>query len=236
MEFNTIHIDTVSSTNDEAMSQDWPHASVIVAEHQTAGRGQRGNIWLSETGVNLTFSLVLHPDELCVCDSFEISKMAALAVTDALGKLGIEAKIKWPNDIYVGDSKICGILIENRLMGPWVNRSVVGIGINVNQQEFDPSLPNPTSILKITGKAVDRPIVLSKFCEAFAKRFAQEYSDLDAEYIDKLYRQKGIHRFSKNGEIFMASILAIGPTGDLVLKTEAGEIEQFAFKEVEFII
>ena len=125
--------------------------SVIAAYEQTAGRGQRENIWLSEPGKNLTASIVLKHDgtilsRVSADNQFIISEMISKAVVGLLADYGVVARIKWPNDIYVGDKKICGILIEHTLRGSSIINSIIGVGLNVNQTEFDESLPNPTSL------------------------------------------------------------------------------------------
>ena len=149
---NVIWLDSVDSTNNEVKRKVGvlDNLSVIAAMDQTSGRGQRGNIWLSEPGMNLTFSVVLKYDQMQVKmqaqNQFKISEMTALSVVDLLAEYGIEARIKLPNDIYVGDRKICGILIEHSLQGEHLLHSIIGVGLNVNQLIFDPSLPNPVSM------------------------------------------------------------------------------------------
>ena len=151
--YNIVWMDSVDSTNDEIKRNMGmlDNLTVIVSKDQTAGRGQRGNVWLTKPGMNLTFSIVLKYEQMCLrmkaLDQFAISEMTALSVIDLLARYGIDARIKLPNDIYVGDKKICGILIEHSLQGEYLSHSIVGIGLNVNQVVFDPSLPDPTSML-----------------------------------------------------------------------------------------
>ena len=153
-----IWLESVDSTNEECRRRisDIDNLSVVAALSQSSGRGQRGNVWLSEAGQNLTFSIVLkfpinvmagEIEPLHAYDQFVLSEIAALSVVDMLAEHDIQAKIKWPNDIYVGDRKICGMLIENSLRGEWIQHSIIGIGLNVNQRNFDVSLPNPTSMV-----------------------------------------------------------------------------------------
>ena len=158
-----IWLESTDSTNEEAGRRisDLDNLSVLSAVRQTEGRGQRGNSWSSNDGENLTFSIVLKYGngegfipEIRAADQFAISEAAALAVVDLLASYDIEAKIKWPNDIYVGNRKICGILIENAIRGSYIANSIIGIGLNVNQQTFDPSLPNPTSMLLCSTDSV----------------------------------------------------------------------------------
>ena len=153
-----IWLESVDSTNEECRRRisDIDNLSVVAALSQTSGRGQRGNVWLSEAGQNLTFSIVLkfpinvmdgELEPMHAYDQFVLSEIAALSVVDMLAEHDIQAKIKWPNDIYVGDRKICGMLIENSLRGEWIQHSIIGIGLNVNQRNFDVTLPNPTSMV-----------------------------------------------------------------------------------------
>lgn len=139
----------IDSTNSEAHRRrhEATDFTVWAAEFQTAGRGQRGNTWESAAGENLTFSILFKPSNFLSTRQFELSEVVALGVVNYLAEKGIEAKIKWPNDIYVGDKKICGILIENVLSGDTLSVCIAGIGINLNQKIFRSDAPNPTSVL-----------------------------------------------------------------------------------------
>ncbi|MBR2127851.1 MAG: biotin--[Bacteroidales bacterium] len=182
-----IWLEEVDSTNEEARRRisDIDNLSVLSAGRQTAGRGQRGNSWLSAENENLTFSIVLkfgierHMTPIRAIDQFAINEVAALSVTDLLAAYGIDAQIKWPNDIYVGDKKICGILIENSLRGNNLSHSIVGIGLNVNQTVFDTSLPNPTSMaLCQTERSVGSlPFLLNRFMDIF-KEYCKHYLNI----------------------------------------------------------
>ncbi len=166
------HIAETTSTNDLAREERYGHGDVICAERQTAGRGQRGHTWTSAEGENLTFSLVLEPRFLPAGEQFLLSQAVALALTDTLGTCGIDTRIKWTNDIYAGDRKLVGILIEHSYTGPTLGRSVAGIGINVNQRVFDPALPNPVSMALAAGRTFDREEVLERFRTHCAARYA----------------------------------------------------------------
>ncbi len=139
----------IDSTNLQAHREleNAPDGTVWVADFQTAGRGQRGNSWESTEGVNLLFTVLLRPDFLPVADQFTISQITALAIVKYLEGKGLQPKIKWPNDIYINDKKICGILIEHTLCGANLSASILGIGININQTLFESDAPNPTSLL-----------------------------------------------------------------------------------------
>ena len=141
--------------------------SVVVADFQTAGRGQIGNVWESEAGKNLMFSTVLYPTCIPANRQFLISQIAALSVKETLDLYTDHVTVKWPNDIYWKDKKICGMLIENDLSGHNLYCSIIGIGINLNQAVFRGDAPNPVSLFQIIGKEVDREEVLDRF---FSKR------------------------------------------------------------------
>ena len=164
--YDIMWSEELDSTNEEARRRisDLDNLSVLSVERQTAGRGQRGNRWISATGENLTFSIILKfrkgdaSSDESSCDSavlpqlkavnqFVLSEISSLALVRLLENHGIRASVKWPNDIYIGSCKVCGMLIENSILGSSVSSSIIGIGLNVNQRNFDVSLPNPTSML-----------------------------------------------------------------------------------------
>ena len=237
-----FYFSETTSTNDLARDERFRQGDVIVAERQTAGRGQRGNRWSSEAGTNLTFTMVLEPKELEAENQFYVSRAVTLAVTDMLARFGIGASVKWPNDIYVDDRKICGILIEHDLMGSNVVRSIAGIGINVNQHEFDPLLPNPVSMASVKGMLFDRTEVLGKFLEAVRQRTehldGEEYSSLDRDYRKILYRADGKEYFFREpeGTPFRAVLETVLPGGEMVLRKSDGARKSYWFKEVEFVL
>ena len=150
------HFDTTASTNDDARDEKYREGDVVWADFQTAGRGQRGHEWHSRKGENLSFSVVLEPTFVPIAKQFSVSEVVALSLVDMLAEYGIDAKIKWTNDIYAGDKKLVGILIEHSLAQTSLRRTIVGVGINVNQTEFDASLPNPVSMAQLLGKELMR--------------------------------------------------------------------------------
>lgn len=165
--------------------------TVVAAEYQENGRGQADHLWLSEEGKNLLFSIFLEysPERTLEAVRQELLTMAAsLSVCDFLSDFGIEAKIKKPNDIYVADKKICGMLIENSIQGRQMNWSIVGMGVNINQTEFPENLPNPVSVKQLTGKDMDIEKCLNKLLRHFSVRFDAIWSDpvgLEGEYTNK---------------------------------------------------
>ncbi len=235
------HLDTTTSTNDDARDARYRHGDLIWAEHQTAGRGQRGHTWTSTEGLNLTFSMVFEPTFLPVGEQFLICEVAALALTDTFAKFGIATRIKWTNDIYVGDRKLVGILIEHGRVCETLLRTVIGIGINVNQTEFDPALPNPISMALAAGRKFDRRCVLETFVACCAARYAQlergDKTALQEEYGARLYRQGEEHAYRlPDGTLIRATIEGVEPTGELLLRHADGVLRKYLFREVEFVL
>ncbi len=258
--YDIIWLDKTDSTNEEAKRHisTLDNLSVLSASEQTSGKGQRGNSWSAAPGENLTFSIVLKyghgpMPEIRAIDQFVISEITALSVVDLLAAHGIEAKIKWPNDIYVDDCKICGILIENSVRDGILASSIIGVGLNVNQTVFDPSLPNPTSMaLQKTGSSQpflgdseDLKTIMEEFMEIFT-RYIDRYlnitggmSRLRKLYLSQMWRKDVPARYIDNtdGHEFEGSIRGLSDIG--LLKVEdirKGELKEFAFKEISYII
>ena len=234
-------ITETTSTNDDARRPEYRHGDIVWAERQTAGRGQRGHSWTSAEGENLTFSLVLEPRFLPVGEQFLLSEAVALALTDTFADFGIDTRIKWTNDIYVGDRKLVGILIEHSYAGPTLGRSVAGIGINVNQRVFDPALPNPVSMALAAGRTFDREEVLERFRTHCAARYALlERGDADTlqrDYRTRMYRLETPHPYRlPDGSLFTAAIEGVRPSGELLLRHADGTLRAYLFREVEFVI
>ena len=235
--------DSLDSTNSEALRhiRDIDNLSVIAAACQTSGRGQRGTSWLTEPGENLTFSLVLKFPEgaLPARSHMALTALATVAVKRFLLSKGIRAVIKWPNDIYAGDSKICGILIENGLEGDSIAYSVIGIGINVNQKRFSPAIVNPTSMSRIAGKDYDIRKCLEEICDIFSLLIpGLTGEDLWKEYSTGLYRQGEIHDYTdcRSGKPIRGMIKGVRRDGRLVFTLTDGGCRYFAFKEISYII
>ena len=238
-----IRLETTESTNfwlaERADSLEAP--CLVYALRQTAGRGQRGNSWEAEPGMNLTASALLRPEGIEAASQFSVSEAVALAVADVLGMHGIEARVKWPNDIYVGDRKICGILIENSIYGRTIGRSVAGIGINVNQTRFVGDAPNPVSMAMLNGETYSLEDMAGNLAAALESRLAMlgDRERLHEEFMERLWRGDGIaYPFAdrRAGERIKASIEAVDPDGMLTLCLDGGETLRYAFKEVEFLL
>lgn len=218
-----------------------PEFTVVVARDQTAGRGQIGNYWESEAGKNLTFSVLLQPDFLKVQQQFCITQLVTLALMDVLKPLCQKVSIKWPNDIYADHQKLAGILIENNLKGNSISDSIIGIGLNLNQTQFKSDAPNPVSLCQLTGLHHPPEEMLKSFLSAFVARYlnwmeAGNNETLKQAYLTHLYRKTGWHWYADNNGRFEACFHGIEEDGHLKLKTKAGDIRTYAFKEVSFIL
>ena len=237
MDFKVIHIDETYSTNGWLREFATDANIVVVAEYQTAGKGCGSNTWESERGKNLTFSVLLHPTEIPADCQFRISEAVSVAICEVLENLGaLEVTIKWPNDIYVGDRKICGILIENQLRGRLISDSIVGIGLNVNQTEFRSDAPNPVSLAQLTGHEEDREALLQAFLLQLSDTMAMAPEALIEAYRSRLYRREGIYPFSDKEGTFEAKVLNVLDDGRLVLLDTEGKARMYAFKEVQFLL
>lgn len=190
-----IWLETAESTN-KTLRESIPasdNLSVIAAREQTAGRGQGTHTWFSSPGKNLTFSMLYKPERLNVDEMIVITCATTLGIRDYLLEKGIEARIKWPNDIWVGDKKICGILIENILDGSFIRDSIIGIGFNLNEDKWPEDLPNPVSLRNLTGKEYSTDAELVLLTNKICRRFAQAGSydgrlSLQEEFGEYLFR------------------------------------------------
>lgn len=239
-----VRLESCPSTNDYLKSfvaepKNKLEGLVVVTNDQTKGRGQQGTTWTSEPGMNLCFSIYLEP-KLELSRQFCLSQMISLGLVDFLNELGLdEVKIKWPNDIYVGTRKIAGILVENTVQAGKIASSVVGIGLNVNQLNFDASLPNPTSIALESGKTVvDLRHLLSSLLGRIGARYlslklSNKLDGLDAEYTELLFQKDVPCNYLVNGELISGVITGVDSSGRLCLHHNSKE-DFFDLKEIKF--
>ncbi len=238
-----ISLDETVSTNRYAreLPEDQNHGlTLVTAEFQTAGRGAGTNRWESERSQNLLFSLISYPKGLLANQMFALSEVTALAIRDTLSSYTPGFQIKWPNDIYYNDKKISGMLIENDLQGKWVHRSIIGVGVDINQTRFLSDAPNPVSLAQILGKAVERNQVLNSILLQFNHYYGmmerEQFSELHNRYMQHLYRRNALHPYADATGTFQARIIDVEPTGHLVLECQNGEQRRYDFKEVSFLI
>jgi BirA family biotin operon repressor/biotin-[acetyl-CoA-carboxylase] ligase len=239
-----IKIDTCSSTN--SLLKEWmakqvlEEQTMLVTKDQTAGRGQAGTHWESEAGKNLTFSMLFYPRFLPVKNNFLLSKMIALSIKEVLETYTDGISIKWPNDIYFKDKKLAGILIENEITGPVLLQSIIGIGININQEVFRSEAPNPISLKQITGADTCPDDLLERLSSSIGRRYEQlrkgEIEPLSHDYHETLYRKDGFYLYRDSENIFSARIESVGNDGFLSLISDNGKKRRYAFKEVSFVI
>jgi birA, biotin-[acetyl-CoA-carboxylase] ligase region len=237
MEWHMIHIEETDSTNRWLQNQaNHPRDSVVVwTDYQTAGRGCGTNTWESEHGKNLLFSMLIHPTAIPASRQFLISMAISVSIAKVISRYVNNVTIKWPNDIYVGDRKICGILIENRLQGNSIKDSIIGVGLNVNQLRFVSDAPNPVSLANLTGRLFDTEALLHELLETFDA----EWEDLEgvrSRYIPLLYRRTGFHRYRDALGEFFAELVTVEDDGHLLLRQIDGSGHRYAFKEVQFVI
>lgn len=241
-----VELESVGSTNSWVAAHvgEMEGTTMVAARSQSAGRGQRGNSWEAEPGCNLTLSVFLRPPMgFHPRSQFSISEAVALGVADTLGLFGIEAAVKWPNDIYVGDRKIAGILIEHSLLGPSIQHTIAGIGLNVNQERFLSPAPNPVSMTNVAGRRFSLAEVRERLAENLERRFEETWDpkkreNLHTEFQRRMWRGDGRawpFRDRASGETFKACIENVEPSGMLNLRTDS-ELRSYAFKEVEFLL
>ena len=236
----------------EQYSDALPHLYTIRTDFQTAGRGQAGNSWESEEGKNLLFSTLLRYEGILATKQWRLSMLVAVALWETLAKYLPQKQltIKWPNDIYFGDKKLVGILIENSLSGPYVGYSIVGIGVNVNQTKWMSNAPNPISMQEITGKEYDVEALLNEWISSMKSWEIVKTEDIRAAYMQRLYRRHGWHWFverevsiaptaiAEKGieNSFLAEIVTITEQGELLLKNENNEQKTYHFKQIRFVL
>lgn len=219
-----------------------PEGTVIRADSQSAGRGQFGSRWEAAAGQNLTFSLILYPVRIEVQDQFYLSMALALGLFDGCAALDLPEKpmLKWPNDLYFGNRKCAGILIQNSISGKNIQSAVAGIGLNVNQQSFDPSLPNPTSLSLECGRPFDLDQLMEQLFVCLERRYLQLISgkkqEIKADYLAQLYRRGADSEFVRTGneKVFRGVILGVADDGRLQVQTEQG-LELFGLKEIKIL-
>jgi len=242
--FNILKYDIISSTNDEAKNilqqKNIPDFTVITAEEQTKGRGQRNNSWHSNKSENLLLSIISFPNKINAVNQFYLSKVISLGIIDYLNTKANDFKIKWPNDIYFKDKKICGILIENTVSGSFIKNSIAGIGLNINQTQFPDFLPDAISLNLITGKKFELEYELKELLIFLKNKFnllkPDSFFEIDNRYHENLYKIYEKSGFKDSNGIFEGTITGTLPQGNLIIKINDNKTKTYAFKEIEFII
>ena len=241
-----IRLESIDSTNNyarEFLEKEKPQeGTVILTGNQHSGKGQASNQWESEPDKNLTFTIILYPDFLKIEEQIILNKTFALGISDFIKGINkkLDVKIKWPNDIYIGDKKVAGILIENTISGNNYLACIVGIGININQTVFKSDAPNPTSLKSETGSEFDIEECFESILSKINKRYLQlkngDKESINSDYLYNLFRFGEIYKYKFNNRIITAKMTGVTEFGRLVLITESGETIECDLKEVEFIL
>jgi BirA family biotin operon repressor/biotin-[acetyl-CoA-carboxylase] ligase len=233
-----IYLKQIDSTNNY-LKNHFETGLVVYTDKQTNGRGQRLNKWESEAKKNILMSVAVSHHLLKTEQHFFLSKAVSLAVFDFLSEYITKVKIKWPNDIYVSNKKIAGILIENSIRGSYISNSIIGIGINVNQNNFPAYIPNPISLSSLTGQSYAPEYLLKVLIQKLNNRYKQiemkQFKKLSSAYIEHLYLYKTESLFLIDQKKIKARIINIEDNGRLVLQFADNNTKSFAFKELSFI-
>jgi BirA family biotin operon repressor/biotin-[acetyl-CoA-carboxylase] ligase len=240
---NHIPLESIDSTNSYAKqliaTQKVAEGTLVTAREQTAGRGQAENVWHTEPGQNLTASYILYPTFLAADKQFFLNMAVSLAVRELCEEaINGEILIKWPNDIYHRNKKVAGILIENTISGSQLSSSVIGIGLNVNQTEFDPKIPNPTSLKLITGQEQSIETITRKLSSYMEKYYLQlrnlHFNFLDKGYTVHLYRYNQTALYRRENQEFRGEIMGVTKEGKLIIESNGRQL-RFGLKEVEYL-
>ncbi len=248
--YNTLFIgkvlkeyDILDSTNSEAerllKKNKLAEGTIVYTEQQTLGRGQMGNAWESDRYKNLTFSLILYPKIILPKEQFILNQVVSLGIKDALLEIGLNhVSIKWPNDILIAGKKIAGVLIQNSISGKNISHSIIGIGLNVNQNEFPEGIGNPTSIV-LEQEYFELKKLLQILCSCIEKKYlmllANKQGVIHQEYLDFLFQKDVLCSYQNtNGEEFKGIIKGVKKTGELLMEYQE-KIHTFYFKEISFL-
>jgi len=244
-----MYIAQINSTNDYLKNH--PDTDQVYTDYQTAGRGQMGNGWESEPGKNVLVSVRLNHHQLSAHDQWQICEMASVALWQTVAPYVPKAEqltIKWPNDLYYGDRKLAGMLIEHTLCGTFVKDSIIGIGLNVNQTQWTGNAPNPISIKQISGQENNIPLLVDQLATNLRNQGASS-RDWQTIYRNHLYRKQGYWWWEerevstkptmdghKTALSFQAQIKDITPQGELVLETQDNKEKKYHFKQIKYIL
>ena len=238
-----LYGENLPSTNSHAAAllknKKVPEGSVIYTNYQSAGRGQAGNKWESEENKNLLISIILYPHMINPSDQFQLSIVISLGICDFLEHYTRGISIKWPNDIYVNDDKIAGILIENSIMGNIIEHTIAGIGLNINQLRFSGDIPNPVSLSILTCVQYDLQECLHQLINDLDKRYkcliSGDYDRIKSDYISLLYRHNQWRNYRDVNGTFSGCISDISTYGRLVVEHKDGNVKEYSFKEIDFV-
>jgi BirA family transcriptional regulator, biotin operon repressor / biotin---[acetyl-CoA-carboxylase] ligase len=238
-----IKLQSIDSTNNYATArmyaEDWQEGTVVQADFQSNGKGQPGNYWESEKDKNLLCSIALKPCFLPIRNQFLISKAISLSVMNVVENYVAEVMVKWPNDIYVGQRKIAGILIENSILGNSLEYSIAGIGLNINQLEFCSDAPNPVSLAQLTRQHYPVEVLLNELLFYFEKWYSDlksgQIEKVNHAYEERLYQLGILACYRDRYGTFSGRILGVNPIGQLRVEDNEKKIREYHFKEITFL-
>lgn len=241
---NIIWLDQVDSTNAflrvRVQEQDMQEGTVVIAHDQTEGRGMDHNKWISQKGANLTFSIYLQPQIIPPSRQFQFSKIISVGIAEFLERQTSNVAIKWPNDLYIGTHKIGGLLIENKITGNVFSQSIAGIGLNINQQHFPPSIASRvTSLKNLTGQVYSLENCLWDLLSPINKWYKHikasgAFAELDQAYLKRLYKYQEWNTFHLKERMINGKITGVDTYGRLVIETDQQETFVLGFKEVTY--
>lgn len=239
----TTHSTNVTLRENASLTlQDWNkdyHFYGIYTLEQTQGKGLGANRWLSQRGQNILISFLFQPP-ITIQNQFYFNQYFALAIRDFLSKFIENPMIKWPNDIYVGNKKIAGILIEHSIQGDTLKYSIAGVGININQTLFEPEIPNPTSLSILTGITFDIPELIDQLADSLNEHYHlimnQNYKNLEEEYLTHLFQYQITARYLIQEQEIIGTIVGLSPIGQLLIQSATGELYTCNYKEVKFLL
>lgn len=237
-----VYLPSCHSTNDIASAleekETLAEGIVVITDNQTLGRGQRGNQWLTEPGKNLTFSILLKPIFVSISEQFILSQIVALGVVKALRYYLPDAIVKWPNDIYSGNKKLSGVLIENSVQGGRIVNSVLGIGININQLNF--THERISSLGLLTGESYDLQELLGQFLKSIEHYYVRarqgNYDQLRAEYLSVLLGYKENRLFLDKSGFFNGTVTDVKNNGQIEITCPDGNVNLYALKELQWVL
>lgn len=244
VDYKIVSLHSVDSTNTYLrtyLPEEGEKITLVVADYQTAGRGQGLNKWESEAGKNLLFSVLVHPSRVPLRQQFLLAEAGVLALKEVINKYVPEnISLKWPNDIYWKDYKLSGTLIETKIVSGHIKDFIFGVGLNVNQTHFSSDIPNPISLAQIIGHDIDKAHLLKEILQSFQRYFAYieggEYDGISGLYHESLYHSKGFHWYRDAQGKFEGAIVEVEDDGHLIMRTREGVVKSYLFKEIEFVL
>jgi len=238
-----IDLAIIDSTNNYAqqlLANSQPADGTLISTfNQNKGKGYHNNTWLSEANKNLSFSIILYPNFIDAHQQFYLNMAISIAIVEALNDYSKkEFLIKWPNDIYFNKKKIGGILIENSIIGSKINTCIIGVGLNINQKNFNAALPNPSSLKLITNKTTDLYKLLNELVKSIESKYqilqSGAFEQLAQQYKNQLYGINKLLKFKIDGNLFEGIIKGVDDFGRLVISENSIE-KKYHYKEIEYV-